>query len=987
VTHDGTSWFGAPVHVLNCGDEAASAKAAETLKAATGKTEASRLRDALIGDTPIGRFLVSVMALSPFLSHQIERQAGMLEELFDVPIRERLEAIIASVDRMRHGDGIADSESELMTALRECKASLHLLVALGDLSGAFTVQETTGYLSRLAEVSLGASMAWLLRDAHHSGKLKLSDPDKPEAGSGWILLAMGKMGARELNYSSDIDLIVLFDPDPTGLEWPDRSMIGETMSRMTRRLVRIMQERTGDGYVFRTDLRLRPDPGSTPLAIGVEAALIYYEARGQNWERAAMIKANPVAGDLEAGGRFLYELRPFIWRKHLDYAAIADVHSIKRQIHAHKGHGKVAIEGHNVKLGRGGIREIEFFVQTQQLIFGGRVPELRARGTLPMLEALAQEGSITAEAAATLTKAYNFLRRVEHAIQMIGDEQTHKLPSESEGIDQVARLLGYADGVPFRKDFLQTLAAVETQYAALFEHETGLGDEGNLVFTGDTADPDTVETLSRMGFERPADVWRVVSQWHMGRYRALQSERARARLTEITPQLLKAFGEGGHADESVIGFDRFISGLPAGIQLFSMLQSNPRLIHLMALILSAAPRLAAIITAKPLVFDGMLDPAFFSGVPGKEDQRERLEAFLGEARAYEETLDRLRIFASEQRFLIGVRLLTGNLEAMDAGHAFSDLAELIVEYALAAAREELETKHGVIDGASVCILGLGRLGSREMTPGSDLDLIVLYDVPDPNAESDGARPLAPSLYYMRLTQRLMAALSAPTAEGVLYEVDFRLRPSGNKGPLATSFAGFSKYQREEAWTWEHQALCRARSVAGDDTLRDESERELREILALPRDRDKLKRDIVAMRARLLRDKPPSGIWDLKLKEGGLTDIDFIAQFLILSELPNGNLNAHDAAHIIQLSKDTVLDDNQRQILVKAYRDYTAIMQMVRLCSEKGFDPETAPKGLIDRLCAVSGFPTLDTLQAHIAEAGEHVAKVFRDVLGAPHSIP
>jgi len=987
MAEDGTLWFGRPARTLHAGDRAATDKARTTLADAAEKAGAGRLKAMAEEGGPLAGFLTAVMALSPFLSHQIERQPALLESLFDNPVTARLDAILARTEAMRRGEDFAETETALMAALRREKAALHLLIALADLAGAFSVDETTGWLSRFAETSLGAAAAWILRDAHNAGKLALSDPAEPEKGSGWFFLSMGKLGAHELNYSSDIDLIVLFDPDPPGLSWPDRYMIGETMGRMTRRLVRVMQERTGDGYVFRTDLRLRPDPGSTPLAIPVEAALVYYEARGQNWERAAMIKAKPAAGDIEAANRFLYEMRPFVWRKHLDYASIADVHSIKRQIHAHKGHGSIAIEGHNVKLGRGGIREIEFFVQTQQLIFGGRVPELRGRGTIAMLHELARHGSIEEATAETLTRCYCFLRRVEHAIQMIGDEQTHKLPDDAQGIDRVARLLGFEGEAPFRTELLETLQAVETHYAALFENEPGLGDEGNLAFTGDDPDPGTVETLSRMGYARPNDIWRVVSQWHMGRYRALQSERARARLTEITPLLLRTFGESGHADEAVMGFDRFLSGLPAGIQVFSMLQSNPRLIDLMALILSAAPRLGAIITAKPLVFDGMLDPAFFSGAPGKDEQRTRLEDFLGLARAYEETLDRLRIFAAEQRFLIGVRLLTGSIDALEAGRAFADLADLIIEYALEAARAELADKHGVIEGAQVCLIGLGRLGSREMTAGSDLDLILLYEVGDETDESDGPKPLAASKYFMRLTQRLMAALTAPTAEGVLYEVDFRLRPSGNKGPLATSFRGFSRYQRNEAWTWEHQALCRARTVAGDAGLREKTEAELADILSLPRDAGKLKGDIVSMRRRLLKEKPASGAWDLKLAEGGLMDIDFIAQFLVLSGLPNGNLNGRDAGHIFLSSGSDTLGESETEVLVSAFSDYSAIMQMVRLCTEKGFDPDTAPKGLIDRLCAVGGFPDLETMQAHLVETEEKVAEIFRAVLGNPRSEP
>ncbi|MFZ2099801.1 MAG: hypothetical protein WAU86_04480 [Oricola sp.] len=358
MAQDGTLWFGQPARILYPGDAEAAAKARASLIAAAERVGAERLTALARKSGPLCDFLVAVMTLSPFLSHQIERQPAVLESLFDAPARKRLAEIVDRTEAMRHGDDFAESEAALMAALRREKAALHLLVALGDLSGAFPVEETTYWLSRFAEVSLGAAAAWILRDAHGTGKLVLADTSEPETGSGWIMLSMGKLGAHELNYSSDIDVIVLFDPYPPKVTWPDHYMIGETMSRMTRRLVRVMQERTGEGYVFRTDLRLRPDPGSTPLAISVEAALVYYEARGQNWERAAMIKAKPAAGDQEAADRFLFEMKPFIWRKHLDYAAIADVHSIKRQIHAHKGHGRIAIEGHNVKLGRGGIREI-----------------------------------------------------------------------------------------------------------------------------------------------------------------------------------------------------------------------------------------------------------------------------------------------------------------------------------------------------------------------------------------------------------------------------------------------------------------------------------------------------------------------------------------------------------------------------------------------------------------------------------------------------
>ncbi|MEO1748550.1 MAG: bifunctional [glutamine synthetase] adenylyltransferase/[glutamine synthetase]-adenylyl-L-tyrosine phosphorylase, partial [Pseudomonadota bacterium] len=588
---------------------------------------------------------------------------------------------------------------------------------------------------------------------------------------------------------------------------------------LVRQLVQIMQERTGDGYVFRTDVRLRPDPGAMPLAIPIDMALHYYESRGQNWERAAMIKARPVAGDLKAGQHFLDQLRPFIWRKYLDYAAIADVQSIKRQIHAHKGHGTIAVHGHNVKLGRGGIREIEFFVQTQQLIAGGRTPVLRKRGTRKMLRTFAEEGWIEAKVSDELDEAYIYLRRVEHAIQMLNDEQTHKVPVNGPQFEAVAQLLGHASSDEFSEQLTRTLKCVEAHFGQLFrEGETLSALHGNLMFTGETADPDTVDTLAGLGFSRPGDMWHIVSGWNFGRYPAVQSARARERLTELTPALLEAFALAEKPDESLLLFDSFIRGLPVGIQLFSMLHANPNLLRLLTTIITSAPRLSSIISNRPSVFAGLLEPAFFDQNAPVEEVEDALAGMLFDADGYEAVLDRLRIFAAEQRFRIGTRLLTGNADALQTGRSLASVAEKTIGIAAEEAAKEVAAKHGCFAKGQFCVVALGRLGSREMTAGSDVDIITLYDGVDALEESDGPKPLAASTYYARLTQRIIAALSAPTAEGVLYEVDMRLRPSGNKGPLASSFDAFERYQRNEAWTWEHQALTRARPILGDTEL-------------------------------------------------------------------------------------------------------------------------------------------------------------------------
>lgn len=934
---------------------------------------------------PWVEFLVGVAGNAPFLAGAMQRHVTHLDRLPDTPVAAFIDEAIAAIDDLARTAFPADvSEQSLSRQLRELKSRAHLFIALGDLSGAHTVEQTTMFLSRLAEAALAAVVNWLLRDLHDRGKLKLANPDDPATGSGLIVLGMGKLGACELNYSSDIDLIVFFEHDASGLTWDEPYEAGDLLSKALRRLIRIMGERTGDGYVFRTDLRLRPDPGAMPLAISVDAALTYYEARGQNWERAALIKARPVAGDRKAGDDFLRQLTPFIWRKYLDYAAIADVQSIKRQIHAHKGHGRIAIEGHNVKLGRGGIREIEFFVQTQQLIAGGRAPHLRDRRTLEMLDRFADDGWIAETVRDEMADAYRFLRRVEHVVQMIGDEQTHTLPETDEAMASVAALMGYPDRDAFRQRLRAQLVTVERHFGALFqEGETLAATAGNLSFTGDDPDPDTLTTLSQLGFERPADMWGVIRTWHFGRYGAVQSQRARERLTNITPALLEAFAGTGQPDAALLRFDAFLKGLPAGIQLFSMLDSNRHLLSLLMTILSAAPRLSEIITKRPLVFDGMLDPAFYDGLPDKDEMADSLTAFLGDARLYEDRLDRLRIFAAEQRFLVGVRFLTGAATAEQMGEALTAIADLVIAEALDAAREEVARRHGHVPGGECCLIALGRLGSREMTAGSDVDLILIYDHPDGADESDGDKPLAPSQYYARLTQRLIAALSAPTSEGVLYEVDFRLRPSGNKGPLATSLRAFSHYQRDSAWTWEHMALTRARIVAGDAGIGARAEEELRAVLALPSDADKVRADVLSMRARLLRDKAPRGPWDLKRIAGGVMDLDFLAQYWRLVALPKLNLIGSSAAGIFTVLDDAVIGRREREDLQSAAHDYATVGHMLRLCTSEAFEPDNAPRGLVDALCSRLHEPDIGHVEARLESHRERVEAIFHQVIGEP----
>src|SRR5579884_2827983 len=717
-----------------------------------------------------------------------------------------------------------------MRRLRIARRRVALLAAAADIAGAWSLERQMTALSRFAEAAIGAAVRHLLGALAAGGALALPDPADPEQGSGLVVLGLGKLGGGELNYSSDIDLILLYDPPP-GVVAPDAAQ--SLFGRLARDLVRILDERTGDGYVFRTDLRLRPDPRSTPLAMSVAAALTYYETVGQNWERAALIKARPVAGDRIAARQFLAELQPYIWRRNLDFAAIQDIHSIKRQIQAQKGGGRIAVEGHDIKTGRGGIREVEFFAQTQQLIWGGRVRELRVAPTCTALRRLAETGRIDRDTAETLIADYRFLRRVEHRLQMVDDAQTHRLPSDAAGIERLAAFLGYADPTAFVAELCARLASVEKHYAELFEEAPSLAGPGNLVFTGTEDDPATLATLARLGFAEPARAAEMVRGWHHGRIRATRSQRAREILTELVPELLRVFGATAHPDAALLRLDRFLSRLPAGVQLFSLLHANPGLLTLLADIMAEAPLLAERLEQRPALLDAVLTAEFSLPVPDRAGLAADLAAVLAGARDFEETLDLLRRWSGERRFQVGVQLLRRSLDGNAAGAVLADIAETALAALLPVVAAEFARSHGAVPGGAFAIAAMGRLGSREMSLGSDLDLILIYDAPPESAGSDGPRPLAVQTYYARLSQRLISAITVPTAEGRLYDVDMRLRPSGESGPIASSLAAFAAYQREAAWTWEHMALTRARPIAGDPGLCARTETAIRAALTLP----------------------------------------------------------------------------------------------------------------------------------------------------------
>jgi glutamate-ammonia-ligase adenylyltransferase len=933
----------------------------------------------LMAREPVRKLVEGVADGSPFLWETIRTDPAMLARVLESAPERHLTGLLAEGVRAARA---ARDDAAAMHVLRVMKREAALLVALADIGGVWEIAEVTRALTALADAAVGGAVDYLLGQAHRAGRLKLPDPAAPGNGAGYFVLAMGKFGAGELNYSSDVDLIVLYEPTAPLADGVDA---GPLFVRLTKDLVRLLQDRTADGYVFRVDLRLRPDPGSTQIAIATDAALSYYERAGETWERAAFIKARAAVGDVAAGEAFLKELSPFVWRRYLDHAAIADVHAMKRQIHSFRGHGELAVEGHNIKLGRGGIREIEFFVQTQQLIAGGRAPRLRGRETLAMLAELAQEKWISTEARDELSAAYVFLRHVEHRLQMVADEQNHTLPEDPAALERFARFFGFPGRDALAAELTKHLARVQAHYARLFEDAAPLAAVSRrLEFPAGADDRDTLDTLSAMGFKQPLAASAYVRSWLAGGHRALRADAVRADLKTVTPSLLDALARSGHPDAAIVVCDRFFAALPGAARLLAAMRLHPDLIELLAVIFGTAPRLAEIVAHAPSLLDGVLEPAFFGAPPGEAELTERLAAALADAPNDEELLDRARRFGREHQVLIGVRVLSGALTASQAGEAFATLADVVIRALHRVVEERFAAAHGRVPGAQSGVVAMGKLGGREMTAGSDLDLVLLYDFDPERADSDGARPLHAATYYARLTQRLVSALTTPTNAGKLYEVDLRLRPSGRSGPVATSLASFAIYQREDAWTWEHMALTRARVISGSPALRAQIEGVIGEVLRRERDPAKIARDVGEMRAAIAEEKGEGDRWELKYAAGGLVDIEFIAQYLVL---------VHAAAHpaIIDTNTARVLEQAQAlqllaaadgELLRAAAKLYHDLTQLLRLCLAGRFDPKTAGPGLLALLARAGGLPDFATLEAHLADTQACVRAAFRRILGA-----
>ena len=843
---------------------------------------------------------------------------------------------------------LVEGEGPVEVELRRSRLGLALAIALGDLSGELELEEVTRHLSDFADQAIGRAL---------EAAVRVRVPDAPRRGM--AVIALGKLGSCELNYSSDVDLLLLFDPET--LPRRDRDDAGEAAVRIARRMIEILQQRTADGYVARVDLRLRPSPEVTPIALPVNAAISHYESSALPWERAAFIRARAAAGDQALGEHFLSSIEPFVWRRSLDFGVIDDIRQISARIRDHFAQGGRLGPGFDLKRGRGGIREIEFFTQIQQMIHGGRDPAVRVPATLDALAALAAAGRLEPSDADALANAYRALRTIEHRVQMIDDAQTHIVPADAAALDQVARLHGLAEG----DDLIALLKPHVERAGALFD---GLAPEGNARLSND---PDILlQELRTIGFADPEGAARRIADLRSGRARSLRSPAAQNAFEAMLPALLGAIAAGPDPQHALNRLTDIVERLSSGVNLYRLLEARPKLGQLLAKILAHAPALSDQLARRPELLEGLFDASSFDSPPATQDFARRLtEAMRG--KAYDQALDRVRQLVNERRFALGVQLIDRRDDPLNVAAGYARVAEGTLVALADATVAEFAAAHGTIPGSELVILGLGRLGGCALTHASDLDLIYLF-TGAPDRQSTGGQPLGPANYFNRLASRVTAALSVPTAAGPLYDVDTRLRPEGAKGMLVVSLDAFERYQREEAWTWEHMALCRARPVYGSAEARRQVATLVEEILRRPREPGRVAADAAAMRAEMERHKPPGGPFDVKLGPGGLVDLEFAIHVLQLTR--HVGLDPGLDGAVAQLVEAGLIDTN----IVEAQRLLSRMLVMMRLVAPAGNEPNPETWELVAAACGVADHQAL--LAGHDA-ARQSIAALWNSIKG------
>ena len=886
---------------------------------------------------------------SPYLNSLMKTDPEWLDEIASQDPRDALSHLCSPID--------LDSVSLTIKTLRLRKKKIALLTALTDLGGLWSLLEVTGALTRFADFSCQTLLRTLVRESVSKGQLALDSENDPEGMGGIFILAMGKMGGRELNYSSDIDLVVFFDEKIHPVK--KFNFVKAEFVKITRKFAKLMGEVSADGYIFRTDLRLRPDPFVNPVCISVGGAERYYESFARTWERAAYIKARPCAGDIRSGLNFLASIEPFIWRLNLDFAAVQDSSEMRLRIWENRGAGDLHnLPGFNLKLGKGGIREIELFVQTFQMVAGGRDQSLRVPDTMGALEAITHKGWVDDNSKQILQESYFKLRTWEHRVQMIRDAQTHEIPKIQNEIVRMAALSGEDDLDKFLQEIKVTLERVHATTEAFFATES----------------KETVECDTSF-LEEPD--WETVNNWRQ--LPAFRTARASKIFARLQPIVFNRLARSSQPREALLQFDGFLRGLPAGVQLFSLFEANQQLLELLVDTCAMAPRLANSLSKNTQVFDAVLEPDFIVPLASEKELENNLTASLNKTSDYESVLRVTRRWNNEHHFKVGVHLLKGFSDSEQAGKSYARLANTVIRSLVPHVVDQFSNSYGRPPGRGFVFLAMGSLGAESLTSQSDLDLIMIYD-PLNEDYSRGKKSLAAKAYYARLTQAMVSALSSQMAEGKLYEIDMRLRPSGRKGPVATSINSFIHYQERSAWTWEHLALTRARVLAGCKELGEEIEEFRKQLIVKIEDHRKIIHDVIDMRRRLAENTPivkKESIWECRLGKGKLLDIELLAQAGALIT----NCTERDIA--VQLQEGAqkgLLTKDEYAALSTQYSLLRQVMQVARLTVEGNFNPDTTGQGVIEILLQQTKMDSLEALTSLIQNQTNNTKAIITDLL-------
>jgi glutamate-ammonia-ligase adenylyltransferase len=920
------------------------------LKRAFGRTELLPLLGALLGG-------------SEFLPGQVARRPEIFEALFlegGVGARPSAEALLR--EAVEAADRCA-TEDEFKSALRRMKHREMTRIATRDLAGISPLNEVTEALSDLASAALEGAVRFARRAVtSRAGEPMASFSDGSRRPCRFVVMGMGKLGGLELNFSSDIDLIYLYETDRGETEGGTQPLsLHQYFVRLGEAVTRIVSEATADGFVFRVDLRLRPEGTRGDLVNSLRAAEIYYESWGQTWERAALIKARPVAGDRSLGEEFLRSIVPFVFRKYLDFTSIEEIKGMKDRINQAAVRSRK--DERDLKLGAGGIREIEFFVHAHQLIYGGKDPSLRLRGTVEALSALSRLRLITEKERAELAASYAFLRRLEHRIQVYRERQTHVLPQAEEDLRRLARAMDLEDSQALLSALDRRTGAVREIYARLFGSERGVAPsavppEVQALFLPEPPPKDTAERLSLLGFRDAEGARRNLDVLRDGPPHARISQRARQYLNHIAPEILYRAAKSPDPDMALSHVERFLSAVGARTMFYALLYEKPKVIEALVRLFGSSRFLSGFLLRHPELLDTFLRTDLSVLYKTKSDLRKELGEELSACEGYEQELDALRRFKHLETLRIGIHDMGGVLSLEEGMVQLSALAETLLTHAVALARREVRRRFGVPvvadtgQEAAFIVLGMGKLGSEELSYHSDLDIIFLYSgagetVPDRAAPDDAEfRRITNHEYFAKVAQRLISILTTSTREGHVYRLDTRLRPSGNAGPLVSSLEAFLRYHEGSAQLWERQALLKCRFVAGDRefgrSVEELARRFIYERPVPPNAAEEIHRLRTRMEMELGREREDR--LNLKVGRGGVVDVEFAVQYLQLlhgAQLPS--LRARNTLKALyELQRSGIVSLEQYKVLDGGYRFLRSLDVRLRLSHDASidqFDPQ------------------------------------------------